>query len=428
MASPAQTSNDPGFLRPLGLVLLVGLLVRLAAFAIPIDPLQNPDAVAFRALAQSVATTGRLAYVDQGAPGMVLHAFRSLLYPIFLAAFAGTADRLPPWAPVLLVQSLLGIATIACVADIGRIAFGRRVGITTAWIGALYLSSIACEREILSEALFTPLLACATWILVRFPDRARFTIAAGAVFALAGWVRPAGFVAGAGALCGRFAGGLFAGERPHIDAGRLVRSVAGVALGMAIVAAPGLWRNARVLGAPVVLTSGGMNFWIGNDRGSVGDAWVVMAREGPRLGEVGMDRWFYADTYAHAGDIVGTLPRALVHKTFEFFAPATREPWLLPYRLLWPLAFAGLVVGLLRPQAIRFAHAWSILLGVVLSQVALAFATVPWGRYRFPIEVLFWPLGALALARLGGSPGAGRWVIAGIVLVNLTALAFQILR
>jgi hypothetical protein len=148
-----------------------------------------------------------------------------------------------------------------------------------------------------------------------------------------------------------------------------------------------------------------MNAWIGNGRGTVGDAWAIMARSLPARGELGMDRFFYADTWAHKGEILAALPSLLVAKARTFFTPLTRDPWFVPYRIVWPLA----LVGTCGPWAARAPQRW-LLAALVASQVAIALATVPWSRYRSPLEPLLWPLAALAATGLW-STGAGvrRW-------------------
>lgn len=405
MTGPPAHAPDERFRRHLLFALGAALLLRLAALAIPVDPFLNPDSLAFRDLARSLVERGRLAYVDQGAPGVELVAFRSLLYPVFLAAFLALGSGL---AGALVAQGVLGLATIAGVAFLGRHAFGPKLGTIAAWVGALYWGSIQFERQITSEALFAPLLVLATWLAMR-TNRPTQALLAGSAFGLAALVRPAGVFAG-----------LIAAAFRSTRTGRGPVLAAFLVASLALVLAPALLRNRSLLGRPVLLTSGGMNFWFGNGRGVVGDAWQIMQREVGALGELGMDDWFYADTWKHRAEILKGLPGLLVHKIRIFLGLSARGFWDLPYRLLWPIIALGLVLS--RPRDGMSAR---ILLAVVASQVALAILTVPWARYRYPIEPLLWPYAAAGLEALTGRGPRGWALLAGILVVNGALLAWQ---
>ncbi len=435
--------DERAFRRHLLAALAVAVLVRAIALTIPVDPFLNPDSFAFRDLTRSLIERGRLAYVDQGAPGIELVAFRSLLYPIFLAGFVALGTG---FAGALVAQAVLGLGTIALVAFIARHAFGNRVATVTAWIGALYWGSLYFERQITSEALFAPHLALAVWLAVRVvnphglalphgmavprglsvpqalaaahgvpaPRGGVLRAAAGAAFGLTALTRPAGLVAGV-ALAGHWT-----------LSGLGLRIVLGLLLALSLVLAPALARNHALIGQPAVLTSGGMNFWIGNGRGEVGDAWKIMARTAPTLGERGMDRWFYADTWAHRAEILRRAPRLLADKVYMFVGPFATEGWYLPYRFLLPLV----TLGLLWPAARRATDpvASGVLAVVLASQVALALATVAWARYRFPIEPLLWPYAAGSIAELVRRGWRGRLALLGIVVLNGALLAWQMRR
>jgi len=323
------------------------------------------------------------------------------------------------------VQAALGLAAIAGLAFLARRALGPRVAIAAAWIGALYTPSIWYERQWTSEALFTPLLVLGALLAAR-ATTGRAALLAGMALGLATWTRPAALAAAAAILLVLLA----TRARARDDGGgAAIRGRAAGALGLAFAAglalalAPGLVRNARVVGAPVLLTSGGMNVWIGNGRGSVGDAWRIMARDLAARGEVGMDRWFYADTRAHAADIAAAAPRLLVEKLRVYFSPTAREPWILPWRFLWPLAALGVVLARWRDP-----RAAGVVAAVLVSQTAVALLTVPWARYRLPMEPFLWPLAAAASLRLWEAGTPGRAALASILVLNAAALAFQVGR
>ncbi len=410
------------FRRHLFAALAVALIVRVVALAFPVDPFLNPDSLAFRDLARSLIERGRLAYVDQGAPGVELVAFRSLLYPVFLALFVALGLGV---TGALVAQAALGLVTIAAIALAARRAFGPGIGAGTAWIGALYWSTVYFERQVTSEALFAPLLALAVWLSTRARGAPGAAVA-GATFGLSALTRPAGLVAGASVA-------LLWGIREVLarraDSKRARSTLPGaiaaawLMLAMGLVLAPSLARNAALLGRPVLLTSGGMNFWIGNGRGEVGDAWRIMGERAPVLGERGMDEWFYADTWSHGTEIARQSPRLLADKILVFVGPFARDGWTLPYRFLWPLVALGRLW--VQPRRDGDPAAAGVIAVVLASQVLLALATVPWGRYRLPIEPLLWPYAAVSIGGLLRWGVRGRLALVGIVLMNGALLAWQ---
>jgi hypothetical protein len=117
----------------LWLALAAAIALRLLALAVPIDPHRAPDSHSFMLLSESVLQDGRLAYEDPGAPGVELRSFRSLLYPIFLAASRGAHTGV---LGALVLQALLGVVVVACIFRVGRDTLGREYGTVAAWIGA----------------------------------------------------------------------------------------------------------------------------------------------------------------------------------------------------------------------------------------------------------------------------------------------------
>ena len=415
-----RTTGDERFRRHLAGAIALAVVVRCLALRAPVDPMMNPDARSFVDLSRSVQTHGQLAYVDQGAPGQVLRAFRSLLYPIFLAAF----DPSRPAGPVaaLFVQAGLGLLVVAAMALLARRAWGMNVGVLTAWFGALYWTSIVYERQYASEALFTPLLVAGA-LAASGPWNAGPLALSGLLFGLAALTRPAGLIAAAALLVVWALATIRSGRRDAIPVRRRMRGILAFALGLGLVLTPALLRNRAILGEPVLLTSGGMNFWIGNGRGDVHDAWEVMSRELPARGEIGMDRWFYQDTWSHGAEILRALPGALVTKARTFATLLASDGWFLPWRVLWPLALAGLLLSW--PAAAQHRLLLLVLIG---TQVALALATVPWSRYRYPLEPLLWPFAAAGLHALWQRGRSGRVTLALVGLGNAGILAVQRLR
>ncbi len=409
------------------LALALALTVRVVAFALPIDPFRAPDSHSFVALAASFSNEARLAYNDPGAPGTQLRAFRSLLYPVFLAAAGGASGHV---GVVLALQALFGVCVVGCVYVIARRAIGHDVAIVAGWIGAIYWTSIFFERQILTESLYTFFLCAAVamaMVDIEGTGRvARWTAArvvtTGVILGLATLTRPVGLAAIFGILAVWAAALLVSWRRgsASLSPRRIVTLLMCLLLGAAIVIAPAVMRNQRVLGRPALLTCGGMNFWAGNGRGTIQDAWTIMQERLPRSGEAEMDRWFYRDTLDHRAEILHQAPRLLFAKLWALFAPSTREFEYLPLRFLLPFVLIGMVVAL---RAGRWA-AWT-LLAVTISQLVALLAFVPWPRYRTPIDPFLYLLAAAGLVYLWKRGGAVRWAIPALFGVNLLALLIR---
>jgi hypothetical protein len=87
--------------------------------------------------------------------------FRTLLYPFFLDAFLRWSAEPPIDQVIVAAQHLLGILTTVCVYVAGRRAMGPRAALAGALLLSMHTTQLFYENSILSEALFTFLLAAA---------------------------------------------------------------------------------------------------------------------------------------------------------------------------------------------------------------------------------------------------------------------------
>lgn len=405
------------------LALALALVVRAVGFAVPVDPFRAPDSRSFVSLAVSYANEGRLAYEDQGAPGVPLRAFRSLLYPVFLTATGGASGHV---GIALVLQALLGVGVVGCVFLIARRAVGPDAALVAAFIGAVYWTSIYFERQILTESLFTFFLAAGVALALvdaggtepLAPRTAARVLLAGAVLGLAALTRPVGLAAiGSIAIVWGLALIVSWTRRgAALRSTRVFTMLVCLLLGAAVVVAPAIVRNARVLGRPALLTSGGMNFWAGNGRGTIQDAWRIMQKKLPEKGEVGMDHWFYRDVWNHRGDLLHAAPHLCAAKIWAFFAPSTHEVQYLPLRFLLPFVLIGALVILPGARWLTW-----LVLAVILSQLAAGLAFVAWPRYRTPIDPFLYLLAAAGLVYLWKRGRSARWAIAALFAVDLVA-------
>ncbi|NJL33504.1 MAG: hypothetical protein HC893_06170 [Chloroflexaceae bacterium] len=179
-------------------------------------------------------------------------------------------------ATVLLVQAVLSLGTLLLLAELARSMFeSHRAGVMAAVLAAVFLPYASYASQLLSETLFTFLMA-ATLLLAEAARRRdldwRWLLMCGMVWALATLTRPISLFAlplGVGLV-------LFSGllrriiRQPAVEAlpprRRLIGAVALVA-GFVLLLAPWSLRNYAVHGHFILVdTNGGTSFWLGNLR------------------------------------------------------------------------------------------------------------------------------------------------------------------
>src|SRR6185436_19944265 len=82
---------------------------------------------------------------------------RPPLYPLFVGGVLGLFGEDP--RALTLVQHLLGVLTVVCTYGIGRLLFGVAGGLLAALLTAISGPVLVTEQYLMSEALFTLLLA-----------------------------------------------------------------------------------------------------------------------------------------------------------------------------------------------------------------------------------------------------------------------------
>lgn len=114
-------------------------------------------------------------------PGYPPTAFRVPFYPIFLALV--TQGREDFWG-LLITQSLISTATVACVAGLALLWFGQRTALVAAAIAAVYPYYLWHDTALQETGLFTFLSAFAMLLLVIVERRRSLGVALGAGFIL----------------------------------------------------------------------------------------------------------------------------------------------------------------------------------------------------------------------------------------------------
>ena len=122
--------------------------------------------------------------------GFPLPLKRPPLYPLFMALVGRALG--PDLHVLVAVQHVLGLATAALAYGIGRLCFGRVVGLLSGLVAAVSGALLIFEHYVLTESLFTFLLALAVFlVLLGLRRTARgWYVAGGLAIGLATLTRP----------------------------------------------------------------------------------------------------------------------------------------------------------------------------------------------------------------------------------------------
>lgn len=352
-----------------------------------LDPMQNPDSIAFMALARSFAAGAGMHYQEPLIPGLELFAFRAPGYPLFLALglWLGGVGTIVALQGALngLSAALLG----AIVRDLGGgaraawIAFAIRFAWPTAWFHSGLL---------LSEVFYEFLTVLATWLVLEGIRRRQ-----------AGWTVPAAAATVLAILCRPVGLGLAAGLGIWLLL-RFPRAALVYGVAAALVFLPWPLRNARVLHATVPFTTnGGASMWAGTTDGNVRPAYDWMGAH-VEVGEVGFDRHFRELAEANIRNDPGGFVRASLKRAFVYLGPIRgRDFDLWVHRFAMLAALAGVALAASRRRLALPAMIW-------LGQGALMLPILLIERYRFPTEWCVIAAAALGLEALGERVGPRR--------------------
>ena len=388
--------------RWLAVILAIGLLARVMT-VIVLDIQPESDSAEYRTMALNfIAGKG---FVDS----MGNLAMYNVGYPLFILAptFTLLGNHL---LPAQLVNALLGVASIILCYTIAREVGAGSIGRLLApafW--ALYLPSWVYAEYLAKENLMTPLMLGTIWCALRLAKRCSLgvTVICGVLFGLL-------------ALTGNSALSLapavvFAIVFAPANSGRKLFLSGVISVTALVVAAPWIMRNDHVLGAPVLNTNGGFNFYLGNNPAATG--YFVSIAETPR-GE----SW---DALRKIGEVQAseTLRREAVswikQHPSEFLALTFKKAalfWMPPFhegkgpnstmetliRRLWLVQFVALALGaagsVLLPS-LRTRYVGVLWLSIA-SYTAVHMLFLVIFRYREPIMPVLCVLTALTVANL----------------------------
>ena len=252
---------------------------------------------------------------DRTALGILRDGYQGVfsrppLYPFFLAAvyrIFGHSTFAVVW-----IQFALGLAALVPAYRLGERWFGERAALGGVWIGACYPLRIFFEAEMLDVTLFSFFFLFAVWKLWQALEEgvlARVFLA-GLLFGAAALIRPNVLIA----LPFIAAGYAFAFR---IGWRRLVVPGLTGALGVILAIAPAALHNWRAEEAFIpVAANGGVNFFLGNERGATGltpippglrwEQTMIRPLQAGVFSLAAQDRWWYA----RAAEEIRTAPGA----------------------------------------------------------------------------------------------------------------------
>lgn len=388
----------------LGAILVAALGARLLAVRVLSEPIVS-DAAAYLMMAKTAI----------GGPVMVDIYGNKALYSPGYPLLISLAFRVFGAAPDVVrgLNVALGMAGVLLTWALARAATGRPpVALIAAAAMAVLIPAVAGTALFERENLSTPLLLLYLLLAVAMIDARRplpLALAAGLAFGC-------GLLAGVSTL---FTGAAFLGAVALRGPGwgRGAGLVLVFAVAAALVLAPWLARNDRVLGRPVMSTNSGINLYVGNNPAATG--YFVSIAETPiahdwkamrvRYGEIGLSdvlgRMAIDYALAHKAHTVWLD----LHKLVYFWLPDTPDAsdsqlgtavtairWLgaLQHLLILALALVG-IAGSRRWSA----GLWLLLLAICAfwSIHGLVYMIT---RYRAPAMPLMLVLAALPVADL----------------------------
>jgi len=239
------------------LVFVLALTVRALWIATLPPTLTWPDEDEFVTVARHLAA----------GDGYVSVSYRANpTLPVYLAAVFRVAGE--SYAAARLGQAVMGALTCVLIAATAARLLGPSVGWLAGALLAMYLPHVYLSGVFYAECLFTLFVALTIYCAVRGIDEPRpaWLAATGVSFALAALTRP-----------------IFLVYLPVLDAtivyaarasrARRAGLAAALVVATALAIAPWTLRNWRVLGRPIVVSSGfGTKLWQGNNEGAAGDA------------------------------------------------------------------------------------------------------------------------------------------------------------
>lgn len=383
---------------PLGWVALAAAVAGVAVtLGLSLDPMENPDSLAFQALARSLLSGQGFRYQEPLIPGLDLLAFRAFGYPAFVAlgmALGGVGA-------VIAIQGALNGLSAALVGAIAKDLHSGRAAWIAFALRMIWPFSWFYSGQLMSETLYEFLTVLATWLVVRSVTRRQIP-----------WSILGGLAAAAAILCRPVGVGLAAALGLWLLL-KFPRAAAAYALAALVTWAPWPIRNARHLHAFVPFTTnGGATTWIGLNNGIARPAYDWMGTHAER-GEIGFDRHFRALARERMKQDPGAVASGILGRTFLYLGPIRGRA-----TMLWVHRFAMLAA--LAALLLRSARARLLLPGLVWgAQGALLLAILLNDRYRYATDWCVVIAAAFGIVGISERYGARRALLLGGIAAAL---------
>jgi MYXO-CTERM domain-containing protein len=223
----------------------------------------------------SLSPAGSIDFGLYGKP--IATAFHPPLFPALLAI--ASAVGLDSYTAHQVVGCALGASALPVMALVGRRLGGERAGLAVAAVGAVFVPFMAREALLLSEAVYTPLIALTLLAVLRLRERpdGRRALELGALIGLAALTRGEALLLVV--MLALPAAWAFAGS------GRRVRTAALAVAATVVVCLPWCVRNTLEFDRPTLITTG--------DGATVAGSNLPSTFHGPLLGSwdfIGLSR------------------------------------------------------------------------------------------------------------------------------------------
>lgn len=262
--SPEDTVENTGahsYRWHLALALLAAAAVRIL-WASQVNVVPISDSHAYDVFARNLLDYGVFGWTKD-APYAFWPPGTSLLYAAVYGLFGKSFSN------IVALNVVLSCALLVTTFRVARRFYGNKVAIASAWVLALWPTLVMFTTILASELPFLLLTigALDAWSM---PGRSWLLkgIGAGALLGAAALVRPFALalpIVFAASFC-------LSGPPSKGKTLTQLKMALACVLTMACVIAPWTWRNYRLYGEPVLIsTNGGITLWMGNSEGSNGD-------------------------------------------------------------------------------------------------------------------------------------------------------------
>jgi 4-amino-4-deoxy-L-arabinose transferase-like glycosyltransferase len=374
----------------IAVIFLFALVVRIVfVAAVPVKPIAGADPRVYDETARNILQTGT-AFSVEG------YAFRSPLYPYFVAAVYGAFGE--NQRNVFVAQAVLGaLGTVLLFLSLRQLSlFVATLG---ALLYALHPTMLFYTSQMLTESLYTFLLLLLTYSTFKMLDgKNRWVWMVGATMGLAILCRSEAMPLSALFALGLF---LFLSLR-WLEKARLLLAVGVV---VAIFLAPWLIRNYVLLGTPVLSTEGGITFYLGNNPEATG-GYHVPTQPLPNIpsGEVQKNNFYFGQGLSFVANNPLTFLALIVKKQISLWSPNHNLVLDGADILLLPFAVLGLILAWRDRLNWRYFYFLACPIVTVLAVSSVVMGQVRFRTSLYPFLIAF---AALAMASLA------TWLIKG---------------